>query len=154
MSAVISTPVSRPWLAQLLTGRPHQVVGPPDDPYLKRWFLLPHTRWCWGGNVYLHEFIRSDDPDALHNHPWAFVSLCLRSAYVEVSESGRRTRRAGGLAFRRPGFRHRIEVSAADRPCWTLVVTGPKVQEWGFFCGGGRFVPSTDFDGGCGEGQP
>ena len=154
MSAVVSAPVGHGWLARLLTGRPHQLVGPAGDPYLKRWFLIPRNRW---GNVYLHEFLRSDDPDALHNHPWAFLSLCVRGSYVEVTESGRRSRRPGGVAFRQARFAHRIEVtgsgSARPRPCWTVVVTGPKVQEWGFFCSPGRFVPWTQFDGGCGEVQ-
>jgi hypothetical protein len=154
MSALLSTPVRRGWLAQLLSCEPHQVVGPPDNPYLKRWFLLPGNRW---GNVYLHEFMKSDDPDALHNHPWGFMSICLRRGYVEVTESGRRARTAGSVAIHRASFRHRIEVTesgaASGRPCWTLVVTGPKVQEWGFFCGRGRFVPWTQFDGGCGEDQ-
>jgi len=154
MSAALSTPVRRGWLAQLLTGEPHQVVGPADDPYLKRWFLVPRSRW---GNVYLHEFIKSDDPDALHNHPWPFFSWCMWGSYVEVTESERRTRRRGGLAFRRASFRHRIELTEGDgdgcRCCWTVVVTGPKVQDWGFFCGRGRFVPWTQFDGGCGEGK-
>jgi hypothetical protein len=75
----------------------------------------------------------------------------------EVTESARRARRAGSLALRRARFRHRIELTesgaAAGQPCWTLVVTGPKVQDWGFFCSRGRFVPCTQFDGGCGEDQ-
>lgn len=152
MSAALSTPVGRGWLAQLLSGEPHQVIGPVDDPYLKRWFLLPRSRW---GNVYLHEFVKSDDPDALHNHPWPFVSLCVWGSYVEVTDLGRRTRCPGGFAFRPARFRHRIEMTGAagSRTCWTVVVTGPKVQQWGFFCGRGRFVPWTQFDGGCGEGQ-
>ena len=33
------------------------------------------------------------------------------------------------------------------------VVTGPKVRRWGFWCGGERFVPRTQFDSGCGKEQ-
>lgn len=154
MSAVVSVPAGRGWLAHFLSGEPHQLVGPPADPYLRRWFLVPRNRW---GNVYLHQFLRSDDPDALHNHPWAFVSLCVWNSYVEVTESGRRSRHPGSLAFRPARYTHRIEVtdsgSARRRTCWTVVVTGPKVQEWGFFCSPGRFVPWTQFAGGCGEAQ-
>lgn len=152
MSGVLSTPVARRWLPQLLSGQPHQVIGPPVDPYLRRWFLLPRNRWL---NLYLHQFLKSDEPDALHNHPWPFLSMCLRGGYVEITESGRRPRRAGNVILRWPQFRHRVEMPAdsAEAACWTLVLTGPKVQEWGFWCGPYLFVPWTEFDGGCGEEQ-
>ena len=44
----------------------------------------------------------------------------------------------------------------AELPCWTLIVTGRRVREWGFWCAddgdGERFVPWTKFgDDGCGE---
>jgi len=155
MSAVVSVPVNRGWLAQLLSGRPHQIVGPAERPYLNRWFLIPRNRWC---NLYLHEFLRSDEPDALHNHPWGFASAVLRHAYFEVTADGRRKRRAGTIALRGAGFRHRIELIAPSpgqqpRSCWTVVLTGPKVQEWGFWCSPDVFIPWNQFDGGCGEDQ-
>jgi hypothetical protein len=49
MSATISVPSSDRWLARLLSGRPHQLIGPPDRPYLLRWFVIPPNRWC---NIY------------------------------------------------------------------------------------------------------
>jgi hypothetical protein len=44
MSATVSRPVAGGWLAILLRGGPHQVVGPVGRPYLLRWFLLLHNR--------------------------------------------------------------------------------------------------------------
>jgi hypothetical protein len=49
MSATISVPSSDRWLARLVSGRPHQLIGPPDRPYLLRWFVIPPNRWC---NIY------------------------------------------------------------------------------------------------------
>jgi hypothetical protein len=123
MSATVSRPVAACWLHLLLQRRPHQVVGPTHAPYLMRWFVLPHNRFV---NVYVHKFTASDDPEVGH----------IR----------------GGSSFQ-----HRIElpVGADGRAavCRTLVVTGPKVRTWGFWCAPDRFVPWDQFDGGCGEEQ-
>ena len=76
----------RDWLPQLLSGRPHKVIGGPD-PYLLRWHVIPRNRLL---NVYVHKFLRSDDDRALHDHPWWFVSLILRGRYDEVAGPPRR----------------------------------------------------------------
>jgi hypothetical protein len=156
VSAVLSTPVGRGWLAQLLSGAPHQVVGPLEDPYLKRWFLVPPNRW--GKSRY--QFVKSDDPDALHNHPWGFVSACLWGGYVEVTSAARTPRRAGSIAYRPASYRHRVELlrdsAGRGQPCWTIILTGSRRRPWGFWCprpdGPDRFVPWQAFGaGGCGE---
>ncbi len=134
------------WLQTLLSGKPHFYIGGTERPYMLRWFLLPRNRWF---NIYLHKFLRDDDDRALHNHPWFFISLMLKGAYIECLPAGRAIlRRAGSLVFRPANHKHRVELlrdKTGDRiPCWTLVVTGPKVQTWGFFCPKG-FVPWFDF---------
>ena len=44
--------------------------------------------------------------------------------------------------FRASNFRHRVEITNA--PSWTLVVTGPKSNEWGFWQGQ-EFVHNRDW---------
>ena len=153
MSATVSRPTGDGWLRPLLQRRPHQVVGTANAPYLERWFVVPRNRFL---NVYLHTFIASDDP-VKHDHPWWFASIVRSGAYFEHTDAGTRLRRRGSVALRPAAFRHRIElpVDADGRPlvCRTLVITGPKVRAWGFWCGGKRFVPFDEFDGGCGEEQ-
>jgi hypothetical protein len=112
---------------------PDFVIGGYDNPYLRRWWLIPRNRFV---NVYLHHFIRSDDDRALHDHPWINCSLLLSGTYIEHTiEAGgihRRTKRvAGDLKFRRARAAHRIEI---DAPCWTLFITGPVIRSWGFHC--------------------
>lgn len=55
---------------------------------------------------------------------------------------------ATSVAFRPATSRHRVELlkDAAGNsvPCWTIVVTGRKVREWGFWCPRG-FVPWHQF---------
>ena len=154
MSATVSRPVAACWLHLLSQWRPHQVVGPTHAPYLMRWFVLPRNRFL---NVYLHKFTASDDPEVVHDHPWFFASLVISGRYIEHTAGGPRTRRRASVALRSASFQHRIElpVGADGRAavCRTLVVTGPKVRTWGFWCAPDRFVPWDQFEGGCGEEQ-
>ena len=156
MTAVVSRVDSASWLRTFVSGRPHQVVSNEHGPYLHRWYLLPHNRFR---NIYLHRFVQSDDDEALHDRPWWFVTLVLAGRYREITESGARERRPGGIARREAAHRHRVELlrdaTGAEKPCWTLVLTGPNERTWGFWCDRGRerrFVPWRDFGaGGCGD---
>jgi hypothetical protein len=138
------------WLKQLLTGKPHFIIGGEDDPYLLRWYLLPRNPFF---NVYLHKFMRDDDDRALHDHPWWFVSAMLRGGYFEMVEPNaygidRKCRTAPSIAYRPATHRHRVvlfrDEDGKPQPCWTLVVTGRKSRLWGFYCPQG-FVPWFDF---------
>jgi hypothetical protein len=136
-------------------------IGGSVDPYLRRWFLIPRNRWF---NIYLHQFCRSDDDRALHDHPWWNLSILLRGQYDEhtISDGGvsvRTTRMAGELKFRKAKSAHRIELTHG--PCWTLFLTGPRIREWGFHCPQGwrhwRIFTAGDrgelVGRGCGEGD-
>lgn len=121
------------WVRGWLAGGPHFVIG---ARYVLRWYIWPRNKWL---NLYLHKFQHDDDDRALHDHPWWFVSLMLRGSYVEVLQGGTKWwRRAGSLAFRPADHAHRVVLPRDDdgnmKPCWTLVLTGPVVREWGFHC--------------------
>lgn len=133
------------WLARRLTARAHRiitrrlpdiVIGGAADPYLRRWYLLPRNPLC---NAYLHQFLRSDDDRALHDHPWSSLSLALGSAGIwEVYQAADgaemlRAINAGDLVYRGARFAHRLIVPA-DCPAMTLFVTGPRIRQWGFLC--------------------
>jgi hypothetical protein len=109
---------------------PSFVIGG-RDVYLRRWHVVPKNRWL---NIYLHQFLRSDDDRALHDHPWWNVSILLRGAYLEHTEEAPPVlRRAGQIAARPADRAHRVEL-IERLPVWTLFVTGPKRREWGFLC--------------------
>jgi len=101
--------------------------------------------------VRIHHILRSDDDRALHDHPWWYVSLILRGWYMEVTpvydESGLYSHRdlkayhPGALLFRRATAKHRLIIptldatdgTRRDQSCWTLFITGPYKQRWGFY---------------------
>lgn len=141
---------------------PDQVIGEHHQPYLCRWYIIPRNRWF---NVYLHQFWRSDDDRALHDHPWWSLSLLLRGHLVEhtIDRGGVHRRRriaCGAWRLRSSRFAHRLEVDSTKVPVWTLFITGPRLREWGFHCPQ-RWVGWRDFTDpndsgqigrGCGEG--
>lgn len=137
----------RAW--QMQRRAPDFIIGPHADPYLKRWWIIPRNRFF---NIYLHQFLHSDDDRALHDHPWSNVSLLLDGAYTEhtIPQGGVHRHaiyRTGDLKFRRAKAAHRIELHAG--PCWSLFITGPVIREWGFHCPRGwrvwrEFVDARD----------
>ena len=120
------------WLIARVTRRaPDFVIGGEQRPYLKRWWVIPQNRLM---NVYLHQFLRSDDDRAEHDHPWANVSWLLQGYYWEWRNDVAHLRIAGDVVVRPSGrIHHRIQL-IGGAPVWTLFVTGPKYREWGFLC--------------------
>ena len=139
--------------------QPDFVIGGHERPYLRRHWLLPRNRFF---NVYVHEFLRSDDDRALHDHPWLFnASWIIDGNYIEwVPGSGCsyehpefKFLRSGDFKFRWGNAPHRVQLHSSppqgERPCWTVFITGPRVRQWGFFCPQGwmhweRFTAADD----------
>jgi len=101
------------------------------------------------GSVRLHQWVRSDDERAAHDHPSDFVTLVLWGRYVDVLEhpGGNTTMdrlRPGSVRYRRAEHRHRVQVDACG--CWTLLWFSPPRRDWGFYkrrmAGGFRFLKS------------
>lgn len=125
------------WFEKIASKRePDFIIGGKDNPYMRRWWIIPRNPIF---NIYLHEFLRSDDDRALHDHPWVNVSILLKGSYVEhmIRAGGVHTAKkyvAGNVKFRRAKTAHRIEI---DEPCWSLFITGPVIRKWGFHCTAG-----------------
>jgi hypothetical protein len=157
------------------------------SPYLSRYYILGRPRMADGsspinahGNphkdaifpegigVFIHQFHRSDDDVALHNHPWQWaISLILAGGYREerrVTKSRKGLTRPGDVDFYhleahevetfeyRPGAInvltsetfHRVDLLEDD--AWSLIFVGPKFSSWGFWTrDGGEFVPWRAF---------
>jgi len=152
---------------------PDFVVGSAEAvPYLRRWWLLPHNKVF---NIYLHNFCRSDDDRALHDHPWFNLSILLDGSYTEHTiaygginiETRRTAGTLSGFKLRSPWAAHRVELDRnmdkfverhfkfdmpVEKAVWTIFITGPYLRRWGFHCRRG-WVWSKDFDkeGGCGD---
>lgn len=123
----------RQWAKGWLSGGPHFIIGP---RYLLRWYVIPRNPWL---NIYLHKFLHDDEDRAIHDHPWWFISIMLKGGYYEVTHSNFVGRSFPSIVFRRATYAHRVVLprvldSDIVRPCWTLVITGRVVRDWGFHC--------------------
>ena len=140
---------------------PDFVIGPKDEPYLRRWWIIPRNRFF---NIYLHNILHDDEDRALHDHPWHNVSIVLSGGYIEVTPRGSFCRDQGSITFRRATTAHRLVLrkthpQAQSKPAWTLFIAGPVIREWGFHCRKGwvhwrDFVDERDtgvVGRGCGE---
>lgn len=133
-------------VARITRRAPDFVIGGQNNPYLRRWWVIPRNRFF---NIYLHQFLRSDDDRALHDHPWVNYSVLLLGEYTEhtIAAGGvhrREILRAGAVRARWSGkFAHRVELHAGS--CWTLFITGPVYREWGFHCPERGWVHWRDF---------
>lgn len=111
---------------------PDFIIGGKESPYLRRHWLLPRNRFF---NVYVHEFLRSDDDRALHDHPWLFnASWIIEGGYTEWTPAPeewlmpdvtercqypeRETLKAGDWKFRWGPAPHRVELALE----WTIVL--------------------------------
>jgi len=131
-----------------------------NEAYLVRYsFLWLSCKW-WA--VKVHHILLSDDA-CPHSHPWAFISIMLWGGYLEhrltkepnynLSEppfkeiKTQHSYSFGSILWRPKNTIHRLELV---KPCWTLVVTFRKVQDWGFYTPKG-FVQHEQYneDGGC-----
>jgi hypothetical protein len=101
------------------------------DDYLRRWWIIPRNAFF---NIYYHNFKISDDDRAMHDHMYMNISLLLDGKYIEHSEKGTFTRKAGDFKIRFPKTLHRLEIEAGTQ-CWSLFITGPRVRAWGFQIG-------------------
>lgn len=130
------------WFRKWLRLDPHVLIGGDEDPYLKRWLVLPRNKFPI--NIYLHKFCHSDDDRALHDHPWPWWSILLKGQYLEYTkEPGNPHPRKRFSLVRRPATSaHRVALVNGTRkdgtygelPAWTLFITGKKQREWGFHC--------------------
>lgn len=98
-------------------------------PLLTRYYLIETAMFA----VYLHHLHVSDEDRALHDHPWAFISVLLSSGYfewVQVTGGYRKLWRRRFSVLCRPAvWRHRLELV---QPTWTLIVRSRRLREWGF----------------------
>lgn len=112
---------------------PDYLIGDQNDPQTLRWCLVPRNGWF---NVYLHKWLRSDQDESLHDHPYFNVSVLLEGHYLEEVAAGRRAwrvRRAWRPVVRLPSTPHAVRLQNGT-VVWSLFITGPRVREWGFHC--------------------
>lgn len=152
-------------LYRLFKRPPDFYIGGKENPQILRWWIIPRNRFF---NVYLHNRLRDDDHRALHDHPWFNISIILKGGYSEIvpvcsslyPDDYRiihKDRKPGNIIFRRASSAHMLQLNRNGSyngvwhriiPSWSIIITGPRVREWGFWCAsptGFRWVHWKEF---------
>lgn len=104
-------------------------LGLPECPYVIRWRLeLPF------GSIRVHHWLGPDDDRAFHDHPWWFVTLVLAGGYTDKHPGGDDHLKRGSVRFRPALHQHTVVPDPSG--AWTLLVTGPRARDWGFWRAG------------------
>ena len=124
-----------------------------DTPYLDRLRVVQTPLF----GVFLHRIHQPDVDRDPHDHPWPFLSFVLSGGYTERIWADKKRRRNDlhSLEFRRGRWSlHRMRADRAHRilsvedQLWTLVLTGPRKRDWGFWTNDG-LVLWRDYLAGC-----
>jgi len=135
-------------------------IATDGDEYLTRVLAPKWLRRVIGCRPYLHKFHREDLDRHLHNHPWKWAfSIILCGSYDEVRLDHELTEASRALGEPRDyTVRRRVrwfnvltdadyhKVEHLHGEVWTLFITGPRVQGWGFRVDG-RHVPDGEYLG-------
>lgn len=120
------------------------------DGYMERWWLFRIWRERKDrpdadqqGKIAgkLHHILRSDEGRDFHDHPWPYLTIILRGGYTEhrpvFDKSGlyrgetSKWYGPGSIIYRPARSYHRLELPEGQTT-WTLFITGPKSNSWGF----------------------
>lgn len=104
-----------------------------SEPYLERWIL-----W-FGFTLRLHKFHKGDDDRAYHDHPWWFVTFPFEPYLERTPQQPVTMVKALRPHFRSASHQHIVQL-IEHRPVWTLILTGTKSNDWGFW-NKGKFTP-------------
>lgn len=150
--------------------RPYSPLSAGDLPIGSRWYevvkdcYLPDleipgyfSRWVLGQGrndmgqtkaTYLHYFEGPDEP-VFHDHPWPFTTIILAGGYRErqrLSDNDHyriEWREAGQMGHKGPRSAHYIE--SVQPGTWTLVETGYRCRDWGFYLPDNSWVSHTEY---------
>lgn len=100
-------------------------LGLSKCPYAERWMIDLYFI-----TIRLHHWIASDDLRYPHNHPWWYISCILYGYYIEHVNDQKIICKVGSIKFYTANHIHKVQIL---KPCWSLVITGMEVNNWGFF---------------------
>lgn len=140
---VLSRPFVLPWLMAFTVPYRH-IKGADGSVYMYRYWLFnrydsPKHAKRWP-SIRLHHIMREDIDRHSHDHPWTWArTIIMKGWYIEERPGDplAYVREAGHTGLLRHGSYHRI-AEVSEGGVWTLFVTGPKVDSWGFLVDGKR----------------
>lgn len=107
-------------------------LGKSECPYAHRTYLI-----FFGYSIRIHKWYRSDDKRYMHNHPWWFITFVIKGSYKDVSLGLFKDiyqndyLKRFHIRYRKPNHTHYVEIPKGG--CTTILITGRKNKQWGFW---------------------
>lgn len=144
LAALVSDPKISTWLITRSFRTPYFHL----DGYMNRWWLFNRYHNADGSDtkqnwlmrrlpsIRIHQILRADNADHMHDHPWDARTIILSGGYCELCEDGAGHYRDVGdtRAIRFGEYHHILHVS--DDPTFTLFFTWKYIGTWGFLVDG------------------
>ncbi len=140
--------------------------------YMRRWWIVPYKHECrfsfrkhpfgwllqkFDIAIRIHEILKSDEANALHCHPWWYITVILKGGYKEVTPIYKKDASycdykstyygSGSILIRSSKSRHRLEIVDnnignvhAIPVTTTLFITFKKQKSWGFYKRHDKFI--------------
>ena len=111
------------------------------EPYLIRYYVFLKDRNNFPFNIFIHKFMKGDDDEDMHDHPWGFFHIILSGGYwEEVPQDQNDLNQGIQKIWRETGYwncvsaeyKHRIELEDNIKP-WTIFIPLNKMSKWGFW---------------------
>lgn len=99
-----------------------------------RRFRLLQTPWF---AIYIHQILKSDEDQDMHDHPWNFTSVILEGSYMEACKIAPdfdsihyRTYYSGDVIEHKAEDAHKLTLKSQE--VWTLVLVSGRTRYWGY----------------------
>lgn len=123
-----------------------EIISKEGEVFFRRYGLVS-TPIC---NLYLHNILKSDQDDTMHDHPWNFISLILKGSYQEDYRCEpnwfihyRNVFKAGDCVVHKSSDAHKLYLFSDN--VWTLVFTWGTKKPWGYRYPDGTWLDHIEF---------
>lgn len=113
------------------------------EPYLVRYYIFFTDRNKFPFNIFIHKFMKGDDDEDPHDHPWGFFHIILSGGYWEEVPIDKESDFKKGFhkVWRNPGYwnivdssyTHRIDIDINKPKPWTIFIPFKHNNKWGFW---------------------
>ena len=103
-----------------------EIISKKGELHFRRWGI---NAFIFG--IYIHQIYKADEDKHLHDHPWDYMSLCLKGSFIEEGEKIITVVKPGSFIARKATRFHKIR-EMITTSANTLFITGPRRRVWGY----------------------
>lgn len=102
-----------------------EIISKKGELHFRRWGI---DAFIFG--IYIHQIYKPDEDKHLHDHPWDYISFCLKGSFMEEGEKYVSIIKSGSFIIRKANKFHKIK--EVIEPSTTLFITTSRRRRWGY----------------------